>query len=375
MQCYFCELSVPQALQRSIQKRHQQTHEAPALLVTTRLPQPIQRCPYFLVLLSSSLYYIISVTMSVIRQNIPNIDWHTLPTSTVVRFFAVQPDVGITDPEVLHRRKAFGANTDHGFANHVSDAYTVRVRRGGTVQPIVVADLVLGDVVVLEQGDRVPAELRLVRARGLTVDESHINGQPIAHKSTHASKGRSSAVHTASIVRTGHAEGVVTAFGHIVSPFCRSTTARLRAHRMRRRGLVVQNPRILQHRLRIRSLVVTAEIALKDIAQMVFEATERGIYIHFVLPQSIHIPPELETFVHIQNSPTDTLRHIRQTEVRYGSCAWITDGTVLPLYRGVAGLSVALASATDIHKLPADILAVGDITDTIRSILHNDTQA
>lgn len=52
-----------------------------------------------------------------------------------------------------------------------------RVVRDGTAQLIDVAELVVGDLVVLQAGDRVGADLRLVVAHDLTQDESMVTGE------------------------------------------------------------------------------------------------------------------------------------------------------------------------------------------------------
>ncbi|OPX84110.1 MAG: Calcium-transporting ATPase 1 [Pelotomaculum sp. PtaB.Bin104] len=57
-------------------------------------------------------------------------------------------------------------------------APTAKVRRNGKVQRIPSADLVLGDIVLLEQGDGVPADLRLIEAHGLEIEESALTGEP-----------------------------------------------------------------------------------------------------------------------------------------------------------------------------------------------------
>jgi Ca2+-transporting ATPase len=53
---------------------------------------------------------------------------------------------------------------------------TARVRRDGRVMRIPAAQVVLGDVVLLEAGDVVPADGRLLRAASLTVDEALVTG-------------------------------------------------------------------------------------------------------------------------------------------------------------------------------------------------------
>ncbi|WP_341212730.1 HAD-IC family P-type ATPase [uncultured Limimaricola sp.] len=54
------------------------------------------------------------------------------------------------------------------------------VRRAGARARIAVADLVPGDIVLLEPGDRVPADLRLIEARGLRAQEAALTGESVA---------------------------------------------------------------------------------------------------------------------------------------------------------------------------------------------------
>ena len=55
----------------------------------------------------------------------------------------------------------------------------VRVRRDGDIVEVVTDDLVPGDVVLLEAGDRVPADGRLVVAANLSIDESSLTGESV----------------------------------------------------------------------------------------------------------------------------------------------------------------------------------------------------
>ncbi len=55
----------------------------------------------------------------------------------------------------------------------------VKVRRGGTLQEVSTEDLVPGDVVMLEAGDRVPADGRLLVAVNASVDESALTGESV----------------------------------------------------------------------------------------------------------------------------------------------------------------------------------------------------
>jgi len=55
-----------------------------------------------------------------------------------------------------------------------------RVRRGNQEREIPAEELVPGDVVLLESGNKAPADLRLLQARGLAADESFLTGESMA---------------------------------------------------------------------------------------------------------------------------------------------------------------------------------------------------
>ena len=98
---------------------------------------------------------------------------------------------------------------------------TATVRRDGRMVNLDAAELVVGDVVALQAGDRVPADGRLVAATGLEVQEASLTGeaQPVAKSATvqvdpDAPLGdRSTVVFMNTTVTRGVAELVVTATG------------------------------------------------------------------------------------------------------------------------------------------------------------------
>jgi Ca2+-transporting ATPase len=98
---------------------------------------------------------------------------------------------------------------------------TATVRRGGRMVNLDAAELVAGDVVTLQPGDRVPADGRLVTATGLEVQESSLTGeaQPVGKSATEqvdpdaALGDRVTVVFMNTTVTRGHAEFVVTATG------------------------------------------------------------------------------------------------------------------------------------------------------------------
>ncbi|HEV7266449.1 MAG TPA: HAD-IC family P-type ATPase [Falsiroseomonas sp.] len=94
------------------------------------------------------------------------------------------------------------------------------VLRGGRHLTVNAATLVPGDVVLLEAGDRVPADLRLTRARGLRIEEAALTGESLpadkalATVAAEAALGdRTSMAFSGTLVTAGQGLGVVVATG------------------------------------------------------------------------------------------------------------------------------------------------------------------
>ncbi|MCH5235687.1 MAG: calcium-translocating P-type ATPase, PMCA-type [Muribaculaceae bacterium] len=84
----------------------------------------------------------------------------------------------------------FEAKADKEFAllNKVNDDEPVTVIRDGSPTRITKKDVVVGDIVILNTGEEVPADGELLEAVSLNIDESTLTGEPIAHKTTDPSQ-------------------------------------------------------------------------------------------------------------------------------------------------------------------------------------------
>ena len=71
----------------------------------------------------------------------------------------------------------FKAGKEFDILNKVNDTVPVKVYRDGSVCEIPKNEIVVGDIVILSQGDEVPADGRLLEAMGLAVNESSLNGE------------------------------------------------------------------------------------------------------------------------------------------------------------------------------------------------------
>jgi Ca2+-transporting ATPase len=94
------------------------------------------------------------------------------------------------------------------------------VRREGKKERIPSESLVPGDVVLLQSGDRVPADMRLIEIRSLQVDESALTGEslPVAKQLDVLPEGteladRTNLAFAGTFITSGQAEGVVCLIG------------------------------------------------------------------------------------------------------------------------------------------------------------------
>lgn len=171
--------------------------------------------------------------------------WHSPPVDAVAQHWAVSPETGLDEAEVARRRERFGLNRlpearprgplvrflaqfrnlliyvllgaalitallGHwvdtavivgvvlvnaviGFVQEgkaedalraIRDMLSARamVVREGRQYTVPAEALVPGDVVLLQAGDRVPADLRLWRARGLQIEEAALTGESVAQE-------------------------------------------------------------------------------------------------------------------------------------------------------------------------------------------------
>jgi Ca2+-transporting ATPase len=210
--------------------------------------------------------------------------WHHLPETELFEFLETSPEKGLDSFEVAHRLERFGPNritqkkgtnplvlflmqlhqplvyillaaalitsflrewVDAGVIfgvvivnaviGFIQEAKAVKaiqalsrsltsaatVVRSGERRQIPAAELVPGDIVLLQSGDKVPADLRLIITRELQIDESALTGESVpAHKQsgmlTHDTllADRSNMAYSSTLVTYGVATGTVVATGN-----------------------------------------------------------------------------------------------------------------------------------------------------------------
>jgi len=211
------------------------------------------------------------------------VSWHALPADRCVDQLAVDPVAGLNREEVLRRLAGHGANrlaekpprpawqkfldqfksllvliligaavlagaigdlkdaivigivvllnaTLGFFQEHRAEAAlaalknmlapSARVRRDSVIQQIDAADLVPGDILLLEAGDRIPADARVLSAHGAEVAEAALTGEsqavaklPEAVSESAVLAERHNMLFMNTVVTRGRLEAVVTATG------------------------------------------------------------------------------------------------------------------------------------------------------------------
>ena len=98
----------------------------------------------------------------------------------------------------------------------LSEEQPVKVRRNGKVMEIPRHDVVVGDVVLVEVGDEVPADGELVVCNDLQINESTLTGEPVTEKSLEGGGDGAyprNVILRSTMVMNGRGEFVVTAVG------------------------------------------------------------------------------------------------------------------------------------------------------------------
>lgn len=80
------------------------------------------------------------------------------------------------------------ADKEFEILNQVNDDEPVQVIRNGNAVQIPKKDVVVGDIVIINTGNDVPADGELLEAVSLNIDESTLTGEPMCHKTTDPSQ-------------------------------------------------------------------------------------------------------------------------------------------------------------------------------------------
>ena len=97
----------------------------------------------------------------------------------------------------------YDASKKFDLLNAVNEETLVKVIRNGRVQEIPRKDIVVGDIVILETGEEIPADGELLEAISLQVNESNLTGEPVINKTTVEADFDEEATYASNLVMRG----------------------------------------------------------------------------------------------------------------------------------------------------------------------------
>ncbi|MCW9028503.1 MAG: HAD-IC family P-type ATPase, partial [Kangiella sp.] len=132
------------------------------------LPQPARRSWFvrFIVQFHNTLIYVLLISAAITA--LLN---HWIDTTVIIAVVLINAIVGI-----LQEGKAERALD--AIKNML--ALKAAVIRNGERKTVAAEELVPGDMVLLEAGDKVPADLRLIQSHGLNIEEAILTGESLA---------------------------------------------------------------------------------------------------------------------------------------------------------------------------------------------------
>lgn len=95
------------------------------------------------------------------------------------------------------------ANKQFEILNKVNDDILYKVIRNEQVTQVLKNDIVVGDIVILETGEEIPADGELLEAVSLQVNESTLTGEPVVNKTTKAQEFESEATYPSNYICRG----------------------------------------------------------------------------------------------------------------------------------------------------------------------------
>lgn len=97
----------------------------------------------------------------------------------------------------------YDAGKKFDILNAVNEETLVKVIRNGHIREIPRKDVVVGDIVVLETGEEIPADGELIEAISLQVNESNLTGEPVINKTTVEAEFDEEATYASNMVLRG----------------------------------------------------------------------------------------------------------------------------------------------------------------------------
>ena len=340
--------------------------------------------------------------------------WYSATEKETINFFDVDPSVGLSQHSVLARLEKFGANQDPQLNPQMESVYKVWVRRQGRTERVTLKHIVPGDIVFLEPGARVPADIRLLHVNNLAIDQSVLTGDALpAHKNTFAVSNKATIniqknmAFAGSFVITGTGWGVVVACADKTTKnlqlpkkvYKKSHSANLLFRRLKRMGIIVNNKKVLQELPMVEVVFVDALLPDKDVHELIRKIQlDLGLSCVFCLPCNTvdrlkrelpgaqvyqgdkitgHVAKQILSMMvdtqFIAGASYENLLKVIGTMQQHGSkILWLSDGKNNSQVVGAATVSMIIGDISrDDNLYKADLIAPNFGAVIVSRILHN----
>lgn len=321
----------------------------------------------------------------------------------ICQFFDVDIQQGLSKKDALARLTRFGANTDMTLPDVLLKQLNAKVYRNYCVELVSIKQVVPGDVVILEEGDRLPADVRLLQVNKLSLSQGAITGEAIASpKNTFALPEKSSFINqkcmafAGSFVVSGTGLGVVVARGKDAAiakiPKKRKPKVGFRqqtvAKKLQRAGVVLLNPRVLRDFSNIGAVVIDAKLSDDQIVETIRKvqlaknilckfivgtdtanklASELGVTIYDAKYPKADI---LNTQFIVNTDAATSVKLVSALQESGDKVLWVTDG--IRSLVGSKSANVVLAvgdEGRDDVRLGADLLSIKHDASLVSKIL------
>ena len=340
--------------------------------------------------------------------------WYTKSDAEIADYFDVDTETGLSSQSVLARVEKFGTNNDSSIPEVMQDIYKAWVKRDGRIERISIKYVVPGDIVLLETGCRVPADIRLLRVNGLRIDESTLTGSalPVSKntfviKNVKDLKDIKCIAFAGTFVAEGSGWGVVV--GHSdklimnaiieIKHSKHSLKPNLTQNKFRRMGVTVNDKSAIKNVAHIDTVFIDAILPDSEILELIRKVQlGMGISCVFVVSSQAasrlkrelpsaqiyqakdiakHVAKQIlsmiiDTQFITDASYSDLLKVVGTMQQHSANVLWLTDGRHKSQVVGVASVTMIIGDiARDDNLYKADLIATNCKPIILTSILYN----
>ncbi|MBP9813519.1 hypothetical protein KBC51_03735 [Candidatus Saccharibacteria bacterium] len=248
--------------------------------------------------------------------------WHTSTVDELMDFFLTSQITGLSSSEVFKRSQSLGSNCNGIIGNSISSFFKTACLRDKKRQTVNSVNLVLGDIVFLEKGKMVPADVRLLEVNNLAIDNSLLNGNSApSYKNALATSVNSSdpveyknMAYAGTFVLNGKAKAVVVAVGPRTeaaklgitsSKISRSWSVKRKLTNLFKLGVVVQNSDILKQLKFIDTVFVNLPLQsddYKELIRVLYSKKSKNIIICNSRKNALNLERAVPGIVHLDKN-------------------------------------------------------------------------